>query len=59
MEQQRMQLTSINQELVGDAWMVYVMDGSGKDGSKNLQISENSLLLDRETNGGGGGWGGQ
>lgn len=38
-----MSLTRVDKELVGDARVVHVMDGSSKKGSKNLQVCEHSL----------------
>lgn len=41
-------LTGIYQELVRNARMVNIMDSSCKNGSQNLQISENSLGEQKE-----------
>lgn len=41
-------LTGIYQELVRNARMVNIMDSSCKNGSQNLQVSENSLGEQKE-----------
>lgn len=38
-----MSLTRVDKELVGDARVVHVVDGSSKKGSKYLQVCEHSL----------------
>jgi len=44
-------LTSVNEELVGDARMVYIMYRTGKYGSKNFKVCKHSLkITDRFSN---------
>lgn len=41
-------LTDINQELVGQSRMVYVVNGCGKQGSCDFQWCENGLQSDKQ-----------
>lgn len=46
---ERWRLTSVNEELVGDARMVDVMYRTGKYGSKNFKVCKHSLkITDRQ-----------
>lgn len=38
-------LTCVDEELVGNTWMVHIMDGCCKNGSQNLQIGKDSLWI--------------
>lgn len=37
------ELTGVDEELIGDSRVVHIMDGAGKQGGEDLQISEHSL----------------
>lgn len=37
------QLTCVDEELVGYAWVIHVMDGAGKEGGQDFKVSENGL----------------
>lgn len=36
-------LTGVDEELIGNSGVIHVMDGAGKQGGQDLQISEHSL----------------
>lgn len=36
-------LTGVNEELVGDSWVVDVVNCTGENGSKNFKVCENRL----------------
>lgn len=37
------ELTGVDEELIGNSGVIHVMDGAGKQGGQDLQISEHSL----------------
>lgn len=36
-------LTGVDEKLIGDSRVIYIMDGAGKQGGEDLQISKHSL----------------
>ena len=40
-------LTCVDKELVGDSWMIHIMDTASKEGRENLQRRENVLKRGR------------
>lgn len=37
-------LTGVNEELIGNSWVVHIVDGCSKQSCQDLQVSENSLM---------------
>lgn len=42
-------LTGIDEELIRNSGMIYIMDGCSEQGSQDLQISKNCLKGEQET----------
>lgn len=36
-------LTGIDEELIGNSWVIYIMDGCSEESGQDLQVSENCL----------------